>query len=118
MCMHLKYMEFVLVSRMVASSLTFDTIFPQSHEEPQKNLLFQQDDLTYISHILQVGMGNSDYLAAFFHVLLPMAFEVLFYCSVFLNSKIKGYFISTSEYLVEMQYSPVAQLTRNFCWYE
>lgn len=28
----------------------------------------------------QVGMGNSDYLAAFFHVLLPMAFEVIFYC--------------------------------------
>lgn len=37
--------------------------------------------MTYISHILQVGMGNSDYLAAFFHVLLPMAFEVIFYCS-------------------------------------
>uniref|UniRef100_A0A8C0V9X8 Histone deacetylase 10 n=1 Tax=Cyanistes caeruleus TaxID=156563 RepID=A0A8C0V9X8_CYACU len=28
-----------------------------------------------VSHTFQVGMGNSDYLAAFFHVLLPMAFE-------------------------------------------
>lgn len=36
--------------------------------------------MTSVSHIFQVGMGNSDYLAAFFHVLLPMAFEVIFYC--------------------------------------
>lgn len=26
--------------------------------------------------LLQVGMGNADYLAAFLHVLLPLAFEV------------------------------------------
>lgn len=28
------------------------------------------------SLLLQVGMGNADYLAAFLHVLLPLAFEV------------------------------------------
>lgn len=29
------------------------------------------------SILLQVGMGNADYLAAFLHVLLPLAFEVI-----------------------------------------
>lgn len=27
--------------------------------------------------LLQVGMGNADYLAAFLQVLLPLAFEVI-----------------------------------------
>lgn len=38
----------------------------------------------------------------------------------FSNSKTKGYFINTIEYLVEsiLQYLPVAQLTCNFYWYE
>lgn len=40
-------------------------------------LVHRAGPLMSTSILLQVGMGNADYLAAFLHVLLPLAFEVI-----------------------------------------
>lgn len=74
--MHFTHKEFVLIDLIRLPHL-FILYFPKELLEN----LFQQESTTYIFHILQIGMENSDYLAAFFHVLLPMAFEVILYSS-------------------------------------